>query len=175
MKWQVHERHNMKMYRSAPGFRHLIIFALATTLLNGCGGGGGSPGATGGSTAGASGSGPVALGTASAGLTLTVANGTPNQVTIFSAANPAILTAKFIDAKGAPVSGATVRFTPNLPALVQFSPTAGQGLTGSDGTFTVRVLPGNTVSSGPVSVTADVASNGSTVSSNTVQLYVTQG
>ena len=155
------------------GFCRILGFALTGLLLNGCGGGGGSAGNNGAD--GASGGAPVAVGTPNAALVLTVVGAVANQVTSLSASSPATLSVTFTDPSGAPVADAIISFTPNMPILVKFSPSSGSNTTDKSGRTSIQVIPGNTISTGPVSINASVTYNGSSVTSNTVQLNVTQG
>ncbi len=110
-------------------WHRVVAIAVGSMLLNGCGGG--SLGATG--TNSASGSAPVASRTVNALLSLALANGVANQVTIFSAATSAIRIVRCVDPTGAAVAGTTIPFTPNLPVPVRFLPSSGTGIMDKSG------------------------------------------
>lgn len=120
--------------------------AVLITVLSACGGGGGA--ATGsGSTGGTGSTGSSDTAPAAPVLSWTLTNAAGTAITTLSGSDTGILSAKFVDAKGAPLVGALVTITGDA-SLVQFIPSNGTALTNASGIAVVKVQPASLSASG---------------------------
>jgi hypothetical protein len=124
-------------------FRVLLYVFLISTLAA-CGGGGGSAGTTGGSGGG---TGTTPETPASPILSWTLTDAAGKAITSISGNDTGTISAKFLDAKGAPLAGALVTIIGDAN-LVQFIPANGNALTDANGLAIIKVQPASLSSSG---------------------------
>ncbi|HEY1042652.1 MAG TPA: hypothetical protein VGE60_02205 [Telluria sp.] len=132
--------------------------ALAV-LLTACGGGGGSPGATGpiGSNPGGGGG---TTAPASPTVSLALQDGTGATISSLSGAQTGTLKATVRSAAGAPVANAVVSFGASDATLVSFTPAS--ALTDANGVAVVSVTPASVESAGALAITATSIIDGKT-------------
>lgn len=151
---------NIKRY-GAPAATALVM----ALVLAACGGGGGNPGAVGGS--GATGNG----GTGTGGTTVTAApkvgvsfvNASGASTNGLTGATPLTVKATVLDKDNKPVPNAIVSFATDN-ALAVFSPSAGTALTDVNGVASVTMRVASLAAGGAGKVTASTSVAGSTVS-----------
>lgn len=145
-------------------FKHVGLGLFLAATLGACGGGGGSPGATGPGA----GTMPVNNGM----LTLVMIDGNANPTSSLSGTSILTLRATVLDSN-ASAAATTVRFTSNS-ALVNILPTNGIASTNNQGVATVNISPASTSSQGMVTITATASVNGNTVD-DTIDISVNGG
>ncbi|MDO8654499.1 MAG: Ig-like domain-containing protein [Undibacterium sp.] len=134
-----------KRYAVGKLFRAMSAVVLIA-MLNACGGGGGAAAGSGSTgTAGSTGSSDTA--TTGPVLSWTLTNAAGTAITTLSGSDTGILSAKFVDVKGAPLVGALVTITGDA-SLVQFIPSNGTALTNASGIAIVKVQPASLSASG---------------------------
>ena len=139
----------------------LAACASIAVLLAACGGGGGSPGTTsGGGTPGTPGT-PGGT-TTDPTLTVTVKDGSGADLGSLSGGQEGIVRAKLVNAAGAAVPNAIVKFSTSDTSLLTFNPASGSALTDASGVATVNVKPTSTTSAGAARVQADSEAGGRT-------------
>lgn len=132
------------------------LWLLAVAMLAACGGGGGSPGTTGGVGGGTNaGTGSTASGSVIVTLTNTI-GAASNSI---SGGNPLIAKATVKDAKGAPVINAVVTFSVSS-AIAVLSPVSGTALTDNSGVAQIGLESGE--GAGAAEITASVTIAGTT-------------
>jgi len=140
-----------------------LVMAL---VLAACGGGGGNPGAVGGSGSGSTGNGGTGTGGTTVAATPTVTLGFVNASgatsNALSGATPLTVKATVLDANKKPVPNAIVTFATDN-ALAVFSPSAGTALTDVNGVASVTMRAASIASGGAGTVTATSNVAGTTI------------
>ncbi|WP_409268596.1 Ig-like domain-containing protein [Massilia sp. BHUDP2] len=147
---------------------------LAAAMLVACGGGGGNPGATGGTGSGGTGTGGTGTGgtgtpaTSEPKVSLALTNGSGAAVTSLSGGQSASVKATVLDAAGKPAPNVIVKFSASEGTLVSFTPESASALTDASGVAVVAVKPASVDSAGATAITATavVASKTATGATN---------
>jgi protocatechuate 3,4-dioxygenase beta subunit len=159
----------MNDFKNDATARHGVRAAglLMAMVLTACGGGGGNPGAVGGSGSGVTGTGGTGTGGTGTGGTTTPAapsvalgftNAAGATTNALTGATPLTVKATVLDANKKPVPNAIVTFATDN-ALAVFSPTAGTALTDVNGIATISMRAASLAAggAGTVTATSDVA------------------
>ncbi len=137
---------------------------LAAAMLVACGGGGGNPGATGGTGSGGTGSGGTGTPTTSEPkVSLALNDGSGAAITSLSGGQSASVKATVLTAAGKPAANVIVQFSASAASLVTFTPDTGSALTDANGVAVVSVKPAGTTSAGATAITATSVVEGKTV------------
>ena len=145
-------------------FKHVGLALFLAATLGACGGGGGSPGATGPGA----GTMPVNNGM----LTLVMTDSNLNPISTLSGTAVGTLRATVVDSNGSAVA-TSVRFSANS-SLVSLTPVNGIASTNNQGVATVSVTPASTTAQGLVTITASASVNGNAVD-DTFEISVNGG
>ncbi|SFD87840.1 Ig-like domain-containing protein [Massilia yuzhufengensis] len=142
---------------------------LVAATLAACGGGGGNPGATGGTGSGGTGTGTGGTGTpvtTDPKITLAVMGGGGAAVSSLSGGQNASVRATVLTAAGKPAVGAIVQFTASDATLLNFTPESGSALTDASGVAVINVKPASVSSAGAVAITATSVVEGKTATAS---------
>ena len=156
----------------------LTVTILALSLAA-CGGGGGSPGSTGAGATGATtgtttGAGPTGASTTTATastLTVNLVDSSAANIVSLSGGQTGVLRAVFMDATGAVIPYAVVKFTATDATLIQFTPVSASALTDAKGIATISLKPTDFSSAGALTLSAD-AVLGSKTASGSVNIAI---
>jgi len=146
-----------------------VAALLAALMLSACGGGGGNPGTTTGSSGTGTGTGGTGTGTgtgttvtASPTVALAFTNAAGAATNALTGATPLTVKATVLDKDKKPVQNAIVSFATDN-TLATFSPTAGTALTDANGVASVTMRAASLAAGGAGTVTATSSVAGSTI------------
>ena len=128
---------------------------LICVALSACGGGGGSPGTTGGIGSGSgTGTGTTPPVVQDPTLKLVITDGSGNVVNSLSGGQSGTIKATVTSATGALAPGAIVKFSASEPTLIEFTPASGSALTNAAGVAVITVKPSSFTASGALAISA---------------------
>lgn len=113
---------------------------------------------------------PQVVGSATFSLALVDGAGAP--VSSLTGAQVGTVRGKFVDASGAPIAGAVVKFSASDATLVQFTPSSGSALTDASGIASINVMPASFTSAGALAINGQAVLNANSASSNAVGVTV---
>lgn len=141
-----------------------VIGGLFVAMVASCGGGGGSPGATGGAGTGGTTAGGTTTSASDPRITVTMTDATGASINSLSGGQSGTVRAAVTTGTGAAVANAVVKFSATDSNLVQFTPESASALTDSSGIAVITVKPKDFTSAGALSIQAE-----SVVASRTAQ------